>query len=198
MSVTNKTKRAYVWVAICYCEHAETKDQASIARLLENNYPGLAYWLSPVHNPDNDEKKEHIHVILRFDSLKSLSQVNEITQKLLLGTCAIECASLRGYVRYLCHLDNQNKQQWDESPETLIMCGGDARISPYLQERIDISDESFVSAEIEQFIDDNDLRSYAVLCRYARANNPTWHSFLVKKSGRSHIFQYLRSCDWEK
>lgn len=75
--------------------------------------------ISPLHdkdiNPTGEPKKPHFHVLARYDSLKSQEQViNDFTKKLN-GTIPIVCNSVRGSVRYFCHLDNPEKFQYDES-----------------------------------------------------------------------------------
>lgn len=66
-------------------------------------------FVSPLHdkdkNPDGEPKKAHYHVILMFDSVKSVEQVKEITDEI--GGVGVEkINSLRGYARYLIHADN--------------------------------------------------------------------------------------------
>lgn len=71
--------------------------------------------ISPIHdrdkNPTGDDKKSHYHVLVRFESLKSLEQVKEQYQYLN-GTIPIICQSVRGSIRYFCHLDNPEKAQY--------------------------------------------------------------------------------------
>lgn len=71
--------------------------------------------ISPIHDRDKnrsgDDKKPHYHVLVRFESLKSLEQVKEQYQYLD-GTIPIICQSVRGSVRYFCHLDNPEKAQY--------------------------------------------------------------------------------------
>lgn len=77
----------------------------------------IAYLISPIHNADLDKdgnlKKEHYHVVLVFDSLKSVPQVKDM---LISGFVGLEMVqSLTSYARYLCHLDNPEKAQYSVS-----------------------------------------------------------------------------------
>ena len=72
--------------------------------------------VSPLHdrdiNPTGEPKKPHYHVLVRFESLKSEEQVISL-YSYLNGTKPIVCQSVRGSVRYFCHLDNPEKYQYD-------------------------------------------------------------------------------------
>ena len=75
-------------------------------------------FVSPLHdkdkNPDGEPKKAHYHVILMFDSVKSVEQVKEITDEI--GGVGVEkINSLRGYARYLIHADNPEKAQYEKT-----------------------------------------------------------------------------------
>ncbi len=73
--------------------------------------------VSPLHNMDIDKdgkiKKPHYHVILIFESLKSIKQVQEIIEKFG-GVGVIPIHSLGAYSRYLCHIDNPEKAQYNK------------------------------------------------------------------------------------
>ncbi|MEE3444090.1 MAG: Rep family protein, partial [Methanobrevibacter sp.] len=75
--------------------------------ILSNEF--VPAFISPLHendlNPDNSPKKPHYHVILMFDSVKTTEQAKEVFAKIGGVGCEI-VKSLRGYSRYLCHLDN--------------------------------------------------------------------------------------------
>lgn len=72
--------------------------------------------ISPLHDKDIDSegklKKSHYHVILIFESLKSKNQVQEIIGKFG-GVGVVPICSLGAYSRYLCHLDNSDKAQYN-------------------------------------------------------------------------------------
>ena len=70
---------------------------------------------SPLHEfdvePTGEIKKPHWHIVLNFDSVKSLDQVKELI-KPLHGSIPIPLNSVRGMVRYFAHLDNPEKYQY--------------------------------------------------------------------------------------
>lgn len=73
--------------------------------------------ISPLHDKDIDKegnpKKPHYHVILIFESLKSPKQVKEIID-IFGGVGTIPLHSLGAYSRYLCHIDNPEKAQYNK------------------------------------------------------------------------------------
>lgn len=63
------------------------------------------------HMPEEDEKKEHVHLILSLDnprSEESLAKRLEIDKRFVR-----HIKSLRGSCRYLVHMDNEEKYQYD-------------------------------------------------------------------------------------
>ena len=74
--------------------------------------------VSPLHcddfNPDGEPKKAHYHVLLLFESVKSESQAREIFDTFG-GVGCEKVNSVRGYARYLTHLDNPEKAQYSPS-----------------------------------------------------------------------------------
>ena len=75
----------------------------------------VAWAESPLHDLDVDPgtgalKKPHWHIVLNFDSVKSLDQVKKLIEPLH-GTIPIPLNSVRGMVRYFAHLDNPEKYQ---------------------------------------------------------------------------------------
>lgn len=75
----------------------------------------IAWAESPLHcfdvNETGEVKKPHWHIVLNFDSVKSIDQVKKLIEPL---NCTIPIAvnSIRGMVRYFAHLDNPEKHQY--------------------------------------------------------------------------------------
>ena len=72
--------------------------------------------ISPLHDkdiyPTGEPKKPHYHILVRYPGLKSQEQVAELFEYLN-GTRPIICQSVKGSIRYFCHLDNPEKAQYD-------------------------------------------------------------------------------------
>ena len=92
--------------------------------LKEQFIPGF---VSPLHdsdmNPGGESKKPHYHVLLTFEGVKTVEQAQAVFS--LIGGVGCEVVqSVRGYARYLCHLDNPEKAQY--SPDCVVsLCGAD-------------------------------------------------------------------------
>lgn len=88
---------------------------------------------SPLHdkddNADGEQKKHHWHILLLFDGNKSYEQVKEITDKLN-ATIPQKVASAKGLVRYMAHLDNPEKYQYDKAA---IIGHGGVDVAEYLK-----------------------------------------------------------------
>ena len=71
---------------------------------------------SPLHdkdlNADNQPKKPHWHILLMFDGMKSYEQILEICESIG-ATIPQRVHSTKGLVRYMAHLDNPDKVQYD-------------------------------------------------------------------------------------
>lgn len=74
-------------------------------------------FVSPLHdadvNPDGEAKKPHWHVMIMFDGPKPADRARAIFDKIG-GVGCDAVVSVRGYARYLCHLDNPEKHQYDQ------------------------------------------------------------------------------------
>lgn len=68
-------------------------------------YPGV-----PCPFVDGQLKIEHIHAIVRFPNARYLSAVQA---EFGIGSIR-KCSSLRGYLRYLVHIDYEDKYQYDK------------------------------------------------------------------------------------
>lgn len=79
---------------------------------------GLQCAISPLHdkdtNPDNTPKKPHYHVIMAYSGPTSYNVVKALTDSL--GQPIPQALEqIRGYYRYLTHMDNPEKCQYNES-----------------------------------------------------------------------------------
>ncbi len=101
--------RSSTWAFIVYPESAP-KDWKKLLKL-----SCIACAISPLHNPDNtgseEEKKQHYHILLNYESLKSFDQVKSITITLN-ATNPIIIQNPSGYYKYMIHACNPEKEQF--------------------------------------------------------------------------------------
>lgn len=149
-------------------------------------------FISPLHdkdiNPDGSVKKAHYHVLLMFDGPKTIEQAEEVFNSVNGVGCEV-VKSLRGYARYLCHLDNPEKYQYDTS-DVISICGAD-----YLS-IIGLAIDKYIAiSEMQDFCQKYDISSFYVLSEYARKHKPDWHRILCD-SGAIFLREYLKSRYW--
>ena len=150
-------------------------------------------FVSPLHdkdvNPGGEAKKPHWHVLLMFEGKKSESQVNSLLQSFGGVGCEI-VQSLRGYARYLCHLDNPEKAQYD--PEKVRCMGG----SDYSGVIGLATDKYKAVREMILYCVEHDIVSYAELLTYASIERADWFRVLCD-SGTLVVSTFLKSRAWE-
>lgn len=150
--------------------------------------------VSPLHdrdvNPGGEPKKPHWHVLLMFDGPVRKAYADSLADAFNGTKSAEKVASTRGYARYLCHLDNPEKAQYDPG-EVEAFGGADYALAS-------MGEAEAVNAaldDIEEFIDTQGIVSYRALCQYARAERPEWTR--VIRTHTVHLMAYVRSADWE-
>lgn len=150
-------------------------------------------FVSPLHDkdvdPDGSAKKAHYHVLMMWDGPKAAALMEERVKELG-GVGCQPCNSARGYARYLCHLDNPDKAQYDLSAVEAF--GG----ADYLEVIALESDRRATIAEMCDWCRAEGCISFAELCDYARTNRPVWWQALTAHSTML-MFRYIRSLEDE-
>lgn len=149
-------------------------------------------WIeSPWHdkdiNADGQPKKKHKHILLLFGGVKSYEQVKEVTDKLG-QPIPQRCHNAKAMVRYMAHLDNPEKAQYNVSD--IIPHGGvdlAEMLRPSSSERYTIIRDMMDyirSAAVTEF---QDLMDYA-----ASEHFDDWFPLLCDSSAYV-IGQYIKS-----
>lgn len=180
-------QRARNWAFIIYPESAPENWR----ELLDDLHVPAA--VSPLHdrdeNANGDPKKEHRHIVLAFDANKTRDQVLELIAPFK-GTTAVKLNSLVGMLRYLTHMDNPEKAQYDKNQVETF--GG----LQYFSIIENAGDKIGMLSEIMEWIDDHACTKYAVLMRYARKERPDWFELLCM--GHTIVIsEYIKSV-WQE
>lgn len=150
-------------------------------------------FISPLHDKDVDDsgviKKPHFHVLLLYEGLKTVEQARE-TFSLIGGVGCEVVKSTRAYSRYLCHLDNKDKAQYD--PDDVVALSGADYAEMISQAR---SKYSAIGEMIEYCIA-TDLNSYSELLLYAKKNRQDWFRVLCDSSVA--IINFMKSRTWQE
>lgn len=157
--------------------------------LIEQFVPAF---ISPLHdsdvNPNGEPKKPHYHIMIMFEGVKTKDQAKAIFD--LIGGVGCEpINSVRGYARYLCHLDNPEKHQYN-TQDVRALAGAD-----YLSTIGSASSRHGAIREMIYFCRDNNVYSYSDLLEYCAEHREDWFKVLCD-GGTMVIKEYLRSKSW--
>lgn len=146
-------------------------------------------FISPLHdkdiNPTGEPKKPHYHVQYVFDSVKTPLQVKALFEQFGGVGCEV-INSLRGMARYLCHLDNPEKYQYNTRDVITFGCLD-------YNEIISTSLDKYKAIkEMMRFCVDNKIYSFAKLSFYASQYNFDWFKILCD-CGSVFMKEFLRS-----
>lgn len=188
MAKGNSSVRTRNFATVVYPESAPENWQDI---LVEQFVPAF---ISPLHdsdiNPGGEKKKEHYHVVIMFDSVKTAEQAKTLFEKIGGVGCEI-VQSIRGYARYLCHLDNPEKHQYQQD-KVRCLCGADYAATIGLA-----YDKYKALSEMEEFCERYNILSYYVLARYATVYRSDW-SRILKDCGTLYMKEYLQSRKWSR
>ena len=190
MKKESATKRTRNFATVVYPDSDNTpKDWQEI--LSQQFIPAI---ISPLHdsdtNPTGEPKKPHYHVLLCYDNVKTRDQAKEIFG--LIGGVGCEIVqSIRGYARYLCHLDNPEKAQYN-TEDVKCLCGADFNGLTQL-----VIDKYKAIREIMFFCNENNILAYSELLEYASLERFDWFRVLCD-NGTVVIKEYLKSLLWIK
>ncbi len=167
-------------------------DEKSIEVIIESH---CAVIISPLHykdiNPDGKTKKPHFHILVNFESVKSYeTQVKPFFDSFH-GVGREKVASNRGYARYLCHLDNPEKAQYNDQ---YIKCYGgiDYRTLVNLP-----SDDIQTIKDMLRFIKKYGVCSYSEFMDICLELFPDWFSLIA--TNKSYIIdKYIKSFAWSQ
>lgn len=155
--------------------------------------------ISPLHDKDvfekddpergikkGDPKKPHRHAELVFDGKKSYEQVLPIAESVH-GTIPIRVDSIRGYTRYLIHLDDPDKAQYRF--EDIIIYGG-IDVKDYFTDSVSRID---MIHDMQVYISDNNIFEFCDFLDRAYDFHKDWFRACCEDSAYI-INQYIKSC----
>lgn len=183
MSQTETRTRS--WTFVVYPESAPSSWREQLDELHVRWVEG------PLHdrdlNANGEPKKPHIHVLLLFDGKKSFDQIRELTDALG-QPIPQRCHDARALVRYMAHLDNPEKAQYD--PAQIVGHGG-ADVADML--RPSASERYALIAEMQDWVDTYQVTELMDLMRYARVHRASDWWPLLCDSCTVIMDRYIRS-----
>lgn len=180
-------KRARAWTCVVYPDSATDNWQEILREQL------VECLISPLHDKDKEPtgevKKAHWHVVLSFKNPTTSAKAQEV----FTAIGGVGCQKVKDFkqlARYLCHLDQPNKHQYDIADvvsigaidyPALVMSG---------------ADEDEMLDAIFDFIRTYNVISFAEFIDLIRAKKPEWRRVAYHQySGL--ICRYIKSCEWE-
>lgn len=175
------------WSTIVYPE------SAPIGWIKTLELMNIECFISPLHDEDVDEKtgeiiKPHYHVLTRYGGPADKKRVRQDFS--FIG--GVGCEPVRdrvAYARYLCHLDSPDKYQY--SPDDVICLGGADYLKTITRGKENLDR---IQSQMEDFIDENNMFSYAMFSQYCRKNNWEWYKVLQRRG--NNIIRYMKSIVW--
>ena len=142
-------------------------------------------------NPDGTPKKPHYHVLVCLEGVKTDKQIDSLFGSIAANGRICQVNSKRGSARYLCHLDNPEKYQYNKS-DVVQLCGLD------YNEIISLPTDLFgYVCAMEDFIDKYNILSFSAFSRYCRKYNNDWFKSLCSSSSYV-IDKYIKAKCWEQ
>ena len=149
-------------------------------------------FISPLHdkdiNPYGEPKKPHYHVVVMYEGVKTMEQAENLFNQIG-GVGNEKVQSIRGYARYLCHLDNPEKHQYNQED---VRCLGGA---DYVSTIGLALDKYKAIGEMIDYCVENKIYSYAALLRYCRTERFDWFRVLCD-NGTVVMKEFLKSYKW--
>jgi len=118
---------------LCFILYPESMPKNAIQMLLQES---CKVAISPLHEPDKEEKKPHYHVEICYSGKKNIEDLNNEFREKYHCTYLQKVGDRNVYTRYLLHLDNPEKQQFP--PGTMPNANYDLR--PYMTKEVYIED----------------------------------------------------------
>lgn len=186
-STARKEAKTRNWATVVYPESAPENWRDLLSDL---HVPAL---VSPLHdkdiNPGGETKKPHYHVMIMYEGPRDRS----LAEKDLSSFGGVGCEyvkSVRGYARYLCHLDNPEKAQYSQEDVTALggACYSSVCGLP--------SDKYKAIREMVAFCEEQGILAYCDLLKWAMENREDWFVVLCD-SGTYVMKEYLKSACWQ-
>lgn len=187
-----KTRK--IWWAYLYEDSAPDN---FLELMRESGYEGLAMKHDKDVTAAGELKEPHWHVVVRFSHAVPAKEAKEVLTTFGCKEASVQFRdSWTAVARYLCHLDDPNKTQYD--PADVVEFGG----ADYLTAINRATEKYRVVAEMQDWVTEPMAegmrpRGFGDLCDYARANNLEWFMALCDNSATiMREFCKAKRYDW--
>jgi hypothetical protein len=144
---------------------------------------------------DKDTKKPHYHVLFTPVNAISTNTAQKIINSIGGANGKYErVASKRGYMRYLTHMDNPEKYQYDPR-EIFTGCGAKYKLEMVVTPEEALDSEYDTIQDMIEYIDANNLFLYCDFVKHCVTYRRDWFKVLCSPRGRV-IDKYIKSLYW--
>ena len=181
----NKETRTRNWTIVLYPESAPENWR----QILDDMH--IEWIESPLHDKDinanGETKKAHWHILLMFGGVKTYEQIKEVTDKLN-APIPQRCHNAKAMVRYMAHLDNPDKAQYNTSD---IKAHGGVDLAEML--RPSSSERYIIIRDMISYVKSNGIAEFQDLMDYASIEHfDDWFPLLCDNSAYV-MNQYIKS-----
>lgn len=189
MSIPYSLKRTGTFTFMFYLEDAPVNWQI---RLINLRLPG--YYINhyrDVEYPLMTLKRPHLHVLIKSDKRYRPDEIRKIAEYVGGSKVKVQpVVSFKGILRYLCHLDDPNKAQYNmEEVQCMCGCNYQKEVGPGYE------NQAQIVSEIVEFCESEEIYVYADLVSYCVHNNERWLRFLIQRG--KIIFDFMKSRCWD-
>lgn len=169
------------WTIVIYPAEGNPPAPTNWREILNEEH--LKWIESPLHDKDitatGEAKKAHIHILILYDGVKSYEQVKELADKLN-APIPKKVNNTRALVRYMAHLDDANKAQYDKNE---IIGHGGVDVSEYILTRSEEKENRYKTIkEILTFAEEHDIVELTDIVSVAIEQNEEWYKALCDNS----------------
>lgn len=135
-----------------------------------------------------EPKKPHYHVLICYDGPITYNSAKELADRVKSANGVIQpVGSVRGIIRYFCHLDNPDKYQYSEN---IIQCRNGFDPKDYFS--LTVSQQKAFKRKVTEFIRDNDIEEYAELIDFL-IDSDEMDMYDVASQNTFYFTQYIKS-----
>lgn len=162
-----------------YCSILYPEDEEQWESKLRNLH--VMACVSPLHAGEKEDGtilKPHYHVVLMYDSVKTIEQAKEDFKSFgALERCEA-IRAIRGYLRYLCHLDENPKEKEHYDPY-LVQVFGDF---DYISAINSTEDDLNILVDITNYIHANHITNLIEFQCFNVCHNMDWFRVIARSS----------------
>ena len=189
-----KTQKFRFWAFFCYkdslkelAEGTDLEPRQYLEKVLTKTYGD--FLISPEHDPDEDQDMAHYHVIYKHPGPCRLDVVRSfVPSGIAYNDFFLGLHHPRNYQRYLLHLDNPEKQQFDGKEDLIVVNNFPLDLSKDLTQ----TEKFELQQGIEDLIIEFELYDYGYVVDYLRKNKMI-DAYIYLTTHTHHFSKYCDS-----